>query len=484
MNPACRPLCTMREALADPAIFGEILPGETWAPWRAILIASRGEALTDDERVIFTALTGREREPEHPVDELWGIVGRRGGKSRAFSVLGSYLAGLVDYGALAAPGERVKLPIMASTTVQAAKVFSYVLGVFTHSAELQDMVDGDPTSDTIRLRGGVDIEVRPANKTIRGETLAAALCDEVAFWHLENSANPDTLILDAIRPGLPAESDGTITTHGHRWKPGANSAGGKERVASWLKFFQAPVDQGGMGADLETSRAMVAMMQGESGANLDPTVKGDNEAAGNPTSFGTAQWHAERFEQLKAFAARMKVDWTDVGAQQQFLRHEFLQGRYQGVWNRIKGAPTGEAKLRAGIEGYERPKYPGKAYDFRVPNLHALRRSGVGVVPAEAANSKIVVPPPSTGMRGAPNMTPGGFDPNNIDPANLMKLDPATSPAVVNNSTSSSRSVNQTFNSNTTITGAENPRQAASIMESAFGRMHGLALQNAQSATV
>lgn len=203
MNPACRPLCTMREALADPSIFGEILPGETWAPWRAILIASRGEPLTDDERVIFTTLTGREREPEHPVDELWGIVGRRGGKSRAFSVLGSYLAGLVDYAVLAAPGERVKLPIMASTTVQAAKVFSYVLGVFKHSDEMRDMVEGDPTADTIRLKAGVDIEVRPANyKTIRGETLAAALCDEVAFWHLENSANPDTLILDAIRPGL------------------------------------------------------------------------------------------------------------------------------------------------------------------------------------------------------------------------------------------------------------------------------------------
>ena len=50
---------------------------------------------------------------------------------------------------------------------------------------------------------GVDIEVRPANyKTIRGETLAGCLADEVAFWHLENSANPDTLILDAVRPGL------------------------------------------------------------------------------------------------------------------------------------------------------------------------------------------------------------------------------------------------------------------------------------------
>ncbi|MCJ2058980.1 hypothetical protein MKL09_20830, partial [Methylobacterium sp. J-048] len=89
--------------------------------------------------------------------------------------------------------------------------------------------------------------------------------------------------------GLPAESDGTITTHGHRWKPGANSAGGKERVASWLKFAQAPVAEGGMGADLETARALVATMQGESTANLDPTIKGDPDASGRPTSFGTAQ---------------------------------------------------------------------------------------------------------------------------------------------------------------------------------------------------
>jgi len=204
VNPALHTLATMREALADPAIFGTVLPGETWASWRVVLIASRGEALvSDEERAIFASLTGREITPERPLDELWGIVGRRGGKSRAFSVLGAYLAALVDYSAVQAPGERIKLPIMASTTVQATKLFSYLLGIFEHSTGLRDLVDGDPTADTIRLHTGVDIEVRPANyKTIRGETLAAALCDEVAFWHLDNSANPDTLILDAVRPGL------------------------------------------------------------------------------------------------------------------------------------------------------------------------------------------------------------------------------------------------------------------------------------------
>ncbi|WP_267427082.1 hypothetical protein [Methylobacterium sp. GC_Met_2] len=70
-----------------------------------------------------------------------------------------------------------------------------------------------------------------------------------------------------------------------------------------------------------------------------------------------------------------------------------------------------------------------------------------------------------------------------FDPMKVMTPVPGGS-SVVNNGGSTSKSVNQTFNQNTTINGAENPRQAARIMESAFGNMHSLALQNAQSATV
>jgi hypothetical protein len=43
-----------------------------------------GEALTDEERAIFAKLTGREREPGERVDELWCVIGRRGGKSRPY----------------------------------------------------------------------------------------------------------------------------------------------------------------------------------------------------------------------------------------------------------------------------------------------------------------------------------------------------------------------------------------------------------------
>ena len=87
---------------------------------------------------------------------------------------------------------------------------------------------------------------------------------------------------------------------------------------------------------------------------------------------------------------------------------------------------------------------------------------------------------PEIHLPGVPRMMqmPG------FDAKDYMKPSPEASPSVVNNGGSTSKSINQTFNQNTTVNGAENPRQAASIMESAFGRMHNLALANAQSATV
>jgi hypothetical protein len=56
----------------------------------------------------------------------------------------------------------------------------------------------------IRLNNGIDIEVRSADRRrLRGLTFIAAICDEVAYWRTDEfSANPDTEILTAIRPGL------------------------------------------------------------------------------------------------------------------------------------------------------------------------------------------------------------------------------------------------------------------------------------------
>lgn len=59
------------------------------------------------------------------------------------------------------------------------------------------------TADVISLTNAIDIEIRTADfRTIRGATIWLAICDEVAYFFIENSANPDVEILNALRPAL------------------------------------------------------------------------------------------------------------------------------------------------------------------------------------------------------------------------------------------------------------------------------------------
>lgn len=198
-----KPFVPMRDALESPALLGLAIPGDSWRPWRVLAIAAMGEALTDEERDLFTILTGREREPLEQVDEFWGIVGRRGGKTRFAGTLAAYVGGLCDHTGYLASGERGVIPILAANLSQAGRAFSHAKGILQESPELRRLIDGEPTSDTIRLTNRIDIEVRPANfRTIRSITSPLAICDEVAFWLIENSANPDKEILDALRPAL------------------------------------------------------------------------------------------------------------------------------------------------------------------------------------------------------------------------------------------------------------------------------------------
>jgi hypothetical protein len=99
------PLVSMREALADPLIFGSVLSGESWSAWRALLIAAAGEPLAKNERKAFKRLTGRSREPQERVEELFVVAGRRSGKTRIAAVLAVYYAALVDYSKVLAVGE-------------------------------------------------------------------------------------------------------------------------------------------------------------------------------------------------------------------------------------------------------------------------------------------------------------------------------------------------------------------------------------------
>jgi hypothetical protein len=195
------PTTTMRDALADPALLGSVLAGASWQAWRVLLIAAMGEVLTDDERATFTSLTGRLVEPLQPVEELVAIVGRRGGKSRALATLAAYVGGLCQHDLVR--GETGVLLIISPNQRQAKIALGYCCAAFEQSPILRQLI-ANRTSETLELTTGISIEVRAASfRRIRGPTYIAVLADEAAFWYTDEvSANPDTEILNACRPGL------------------------------------------------------------------------------------------------------------------------------------------------------------------------------------------------------------------------------------------------------------------------------------------
>jgi hypothetical protein len=200
-----KPKVTLRQALADPQLLGGMLAGDSWHGWRTLLIGAMGEALTDAERAIFTKLTGRAREPLQRIEELIAVIGRRGGKSRASAVLATYIGGLCEHPLV--PGERGVLLCIAPDQRQAKITLEYCAAAFDASPILRQLVV-NRTADALELANNISIEVRSASfRRLRGPTYVAVIADEAAFWYSEEfSANTDTEILNACRPGLSTTS--------------------------------------------------------------------------------------------------------------------------------------------------------------------------------------------------------------------------------------------------------------------------------------
>jgi len=75
-------------------------------------------------------------------------------------------------------------------------------GLMTGNPMLAELITRE-TSDTLELSNRVSIEVHASSfRSIRGRTLLAALCDEIAFWRSEDAASPDTEVLAALRPAM------------------------------------------------------------------------------------------------------------------------------------------------------------------------------------------------------------------------------------------------------------------------------------------
>jgi hypothetical protein len=200
-----KPRTSLRAALEDPALLGNILAGDSWAAWRIILIAAMGEELTEEERAIFTKLTGREREPGQRIEEFAAVVGRRGGKSRSMATFAAYIGGLCKHNLV--PGEQGIVLLIAPDQKQAKVTLDYCAAAFEQSPILRQLVI-NRTQDALELENGITIEVRSASfRRLRGPTYIAVIADEAAFWYSDEfSANTDSEILNAVRPGLATTS--------------------------------------------------------------------------------------------------------------------------------------------------------------------------------------------------------------------------------------------------------------------------------------
>lgn len=188
-------------ALLDPKLLGAALGDPaSWSTWIAILRATFGLPLDEAQKRVFASVAGGRAPPTKRVRELWGLVGRKGGKSKMAAAISVYLALFVKH--KLSRGEKGMVLVLAMSVDQARVVFHYCLGFLTESEALRKEIV-DVTRSEIRLRNGITIAVHAASfRSVRGRSLVACVLDEVCFWRDDSTATPDTEVYSAILPSL------------------------------------------------------------------------------------------------------------------------------------------------------------------------------------------------------------------------------------------------------------------------------------------
>ena len=173
----------------------------------AILKASIGVRLDDDEAEFFASVSGGRAPPTKACRELWVVVGRRSGKSRIAAAIAVHQAALCKHKLSA--GEVGTILVLAPSKAQAAIILGYCRGFLQASAMLAGTVESE-VADEIRLRNGIVIAVHAASfRNVRGRTILCAIYDEISFWRSDDeiaSSNPDREINRAIMPSLTASN--------------------------------------------------------------------------------------------------------------------------------------------------------------------------------------------------------------------------------------------------------------------------------------
>jgi hypothetical protein len=190
---------TIIEALASPHFFGPAFPSpDSWRHWETFLKTLYGLPLDTAEQETYRECTQRVYQSV-PYHEAYAIVGRRGGKSRIASLVACYEAIFGNWADHLAPGEKAYVFVIATDKSQSKICLDYVRG-------LLELFPG-----IVKRQGSEDVELNNrmviASKTCtfrgsRGYSTAVVICDEIAFWRDENSANPAQEVIVSLLPGL------------------------------------------------------------------------------------------------------------------------------------------------------------------------------------------------------------------------------------------------------------------------------------------
>jgi hypothetical protein len=198
------------DVLESPDLMGPWFSEPSWDRWKTFARSCFGLPAEQGDVETFAHFTERTTWPIEQAREAWAIVGRRGGKSLFMAALATYLAAFRSYAQYLKPGQRAYVLVMASDRDQAAEVMGYITGFFDNIGALAGLVEqpkGGAKSayrEVLRLKNRVVIRVQVASfRRIRGKTVVAAVCDEIAFWYdNEESANPAAEVLKAVRPSM------------------------------------------------------------------------------------------------------------------------------------------------------------------------------------------------------------------------------------------------------------------------------------------
>ena len=278
------------KAMTDPNLFGRhFLPLESWESWIVVLSAVFGLPMNQKQRGIFQKLAGFDYKPGLSPNEIWLAIGRRGGKSKIVALIAVYLA--VFYKYALTPGEVGLVMIIAPNIKQAKINLRYVEAFIDGSPILAEMVLRK-TAESIELRNNIHIMISSCSlRAVRGYTLVAAVCDEIAFWRSDESANPDKEVLNAIRPAMiTVKSSKLICLSSPYARKGA--------------LYEAHRDYyGERDDDILVLQAPTAMMN--------PTV--DKKLLAREEKRDPASFRSEYLAQFRTdIAAALDVDWIDA----------------------------------------------------------------------------------------------------------------------------------------------------------------------------